>query len=70
VFLVSFYQPFHGPGTGAVTVSIPQGSSGSQVATLLARDGVVSSSFFFGLRASLDGDSGKYRAGSTPSSAT
>ncbi len=62
-FLVSLYQPFHGRGTGAVTVSIPQGSSGSQVASLLARDGVVSSSFFFGLRASLDGDSGKYRAG-------
>ena len=62
-FLLSLYQPFHGSGKGSVTVSIPQGASGSEVASLLARDGVVSSSFFFGLRASLDGDSGKYRAG-------
>jgi uncharacterized YceG family protein len=62
-FLVALYQPFHGSGTGSVTVSIPKGASGSQVASLLAHDGVVSSSFFFGLRASLDGDSAKYRAG-------
>jgi UPF0755 protein len=62
-FLVSLFQPFHGAGNGSVTVSIPQGASGSEVASLLARDGVVSSSFFFGLRASLDGDAGKYRAG-------
>jgi uncharacterized YceG family protein len=62
-FLVSLYQPFHGSGTGSVTVSIPKGATGGQVASLLAHDGVVSSSFFFGLRASLDGDAGKYRAG-------
>jgi len=62
-FLVSLYQPFHGAGSGSVTVTIPNGASGSGVASLLARDGVVSSSFFFGLRASLDGDSSKFRAG-------
>ncbi|MGD0197934.1 MAG: endolytic transglycosylase MltG [Solirubrobacteraceae bacterium] len=62
-FLVSLYQPFHGSGRGSVTVSIPSGASGSQVADLLSRDGVISSSFFFGLRASLDGDSSKFRSG-------
>jgi UPF0755 protein len=62
-FLLSLFQPFQGSGTGTVTVSIPTGASGGTVGTLLANDGVVSSSFFFDLRATLAGDSGKFRAG-------
>ena len=62
-FLVSLFQPFHGGGEGSVTVSIPSGSSAGQIGDLLSRDGVISSSFFFTLRASLDGDRGKLQAG-------
>ncbi len=62
-FLISLYQPFAGGGGASLTVSIPPGSSGSTVGGLLARDGVVSSSFFFDLRSSLAGDSNKFRAG-------
>jgi UPF0755 protein len=62
-FLIELYQPFAGGGGVPVTVSIPPGSTGSSVGKLLADDGVVSSSFFFKLRASLDGDSNKFRAG-------
>jgi uncharacterized YceG family protein len=62
-FLIELYQPFAGGGGVAVTVSIPPGSTGSSVGKLLADDGVVSSSFFFKLRASLAGDSNKFRAG-------
>jgi UPF0755 protein len=62
-FLISLFQPFHGGGGASVTVSIPAGASGGTVGTLLAKDGVVSSSFFFDLRSSLAGDSNKFRAG-------
>jgi uncharacterized YceG family protein len=62
-FLIELYQPFAGGAGTPVTVSIPAGSSGSSVGKLLADDGVVASSFFFKLRASLDGDSNKFRAG-------
>jgi uncharacterized YceG family protein len=62
-FLIELYQPFAGAGGAPLTVSIPAGSSGSSVGKLLASDGVVSSSFFFDLRASLAGDSNKFRAG-------
>ena len=61
--LVELFQPFHGPGHGSVTVTIPRNSSSSQVGDLLAHDGVISSSFFFGLRATLAGDHGDLRAG-------
>jgi uncharacterized YceG family protein len=62
-FLIELFQPFHGGGGASVTVSIPNGASGGTVGTLLAGDGVVSSSFFFDLRASLAGDSNKFKAG-------
>ena len=62
-FLIELFQPFHGGGGASVTLSIPQGASGGTVGTLLAADGVVSSSFFFDLRSSLAGDSNKFRAG-------
>jgi len=62
-FLFSLYQPFHGSGQGSVVVNVPAGSATDAIGTELARDGVISSSFFFGLRATLDGDRGKLRAG-------
>jgi uncharacterized YceG family protein len=62
-FLVSLFQPFHGSGQGSVMVTIPKGVSGSKVADLLEREGVVSSSFFFNLRAILAGKHGDLRSG-------
>ena len=62
-FLISLFQPFTGAGSGRVEVNISRGESPSQIADQLAGDGVVSSSFFFDLRARLDGDRSKYRAG-------
>jgi UPF0755 protein len=60
-FLVSLTQPFAGSGSGRVDVVIPRDASTSQIADLLANDGVISSSFFFEIRAKLGGDS--FRAG-------
>jgi UPF0755 protein len=62
-FLDSLYQPFHGAGQGSLTVNIPAGSSATDIGDLLARDGVVSSSFFFNLRANLDGKRSALKAG-------
>jgi uncharacterized YceG family protein len=62
-FLIELFQPFHGSGTGTLTVSIPAGSTSSQIGDELARDGVVASGFFFNLRAGLDGKRGALRAG-------
>src|SRR5437763_1202446 len=62
-FLVELFQPFQGDGHGSVTVVIPPHSSVGKVGDLLENDGVISSSFFFGLRATLSGDGGDLRAG-------
>jgi UPF0755 protein len=62
-FLIELFQPFHGAGHGSVEVMIPPDSSASQVGSILARDGVVDSGFFFKLRATIDGDRGKLLAG-------
>jgi uncharacterized YceG family protein len=62
-FLVELFQPFAGAGHGSVTVVIPPHSSVSKVGDLLEHDGVISSSFFFQLRATLSGDRGDLRAG-------
>jgi uncharacterized YceG family protein len=62
-FFVSLFQPFHGRGNGVKKVTIPANASTSDVASLLSRDGIIDSSFFFKLRMSLDGDTGKLRAG-------
>jgi UPF0755 protein len=62
-FLVELFQPFAGSGHGRVEVVIPHGSSTSQIGSILARDGVVSSGFFFKLRTGLDGDGGKLLPG-------
>lgn len=62
-FFISLFQPFHGKGSGTEKVVIPARASTSEVASLLSKDGVIGSSFFFKLRMSLDGDTGKLRAG-------
>ena len=62
-FGVELFQPFHGSGHGSVTVTIPPHSSSSNVGDLLERDGVIASSFFFELRATLAGERGQLRSG-------
>jgi UPF0755 protein len=62
-FCIEVFQPFHGSGHGNVTVTIPPRAGAHQVGDLLARDGVVSSGFFFYIRATLAGDRGKLLAG-------
>lgn len=62
-FLVELFQPLHGTGSGSVVVVIPPHSSAGAVGDRLARDGVIDSSFFFQLRATLAGERGALRAG-------
>jgi UPF0755 protein len=62
-FLFELFQPFHGSGKGSVTVTIPGHLTSSQIGNLLARDGVISSGFFFEVRATLAGDRGDLRSG-------
>jgi UPF0755 protein len=62
-FLVALFQPFYSAGHGSVTVTIPAKSGVSQIGDLLEHDGVIASSFFFGLRATLDGDRSKLLSG-------
>jgi uncharacterized YceG family protein len=54
-FLFSLFQPFKGAGHGTVAIDIPRGASSGTIATLLADRGVISSPFFFKLRATLTG---------------
>jgi UPF0755 protein len=62
-FLLSLFQPFAGDGTGKVIVQIPKGSSSSKIGTILARDHVISSGFFFNIRATLEGKRGSLHSG-------
>jgi UPF0755 protein len=62
-FLLSLFQPFIGAAGGKVIVDIPKGSSSSAIGSILARDRVVSSGFFFELRAFLTGKRGELRSG-------
>ncbi len=62
-FLVQLFQPFHGSGHGSVIVRIPPRSTSSQIGDLLERDGVISSAFFFELRATLSGQRSDLRSG-------
>jgi uncharacterized YceG family protein len=62
-FAIELFQPFAGAGSGIVAVSIPPGVSARQIGDLLASRGVVSSGFFFELRASLAGDGPRLRHG-------
>jgi UPF0755 protein len=54
-FLFALFQPFHGDGSGRVVVTVPKGSSVSEVGDLLDEKGVVSSSPLFQLRVTLAG---------------
>ena len=65
-FLVSLFQPFKGDGDGGapVRVTIPPGSSLSQIADRLEQKGVVDNAGFFQLRARLMGHGGDLRPGS------
>jgi UPF0755 protein len=65
-FLVSLFQPFAGSGSGSVIVEIPKGASSSRIGSILARDGVVSSGFFFEVRAFLEGKRGQLHSGRFP----
>jgi peptidoglycan lytic transglycosylase G len=62
-FLVSLFQPFAGSGSGKVIVVIPKGASSSKIGSILAHDGVVSSAFFFDVRATLAGKRGSLHSG-------
>ena len=62
-FLLSLFQPFAGSGTGKVIVQIPKGSSSSKIGTILAHDHVISSGFFFNIRATLEGKRGSLHSG-------
>jgi uncharacterized YceG family protein len=62
-FGFSLFQPFTGGGSGTLYVQIPRGASASQIGDLLERRGVISSSFFFDLRARLEGKRDKLKAG-------
>lgn len=62
-FLLSLFQPFAGTGKGSVIVDIPKGSSSGKIGTILAREGVVSSGFFFEARALVEGKRGELHSG-------
>ncbi len=54
-FLNSLFQPFHGDGSGKVQVTIPKGSSVSEVGDLLSEEGVIDNSTLFQVRVTLAG---------------
>ena len=62
-FAIELFQPFTGSGTGNVTVVIARGADTGQIGDELVAHHVVSSSFFFKLRAELDGDGAKFHSG-------
>jgi UPF0755 protein len=62
-FLVQLFQPFHSSGHARVTVTIPRDAGASTIGKILEHDGVISSAFFFELRATLAGDRGDLRSG-------
>jgi uncharacterized YceG family protein len=57
------FQPFHGSGTGAVRVRIPAGSTVSQIGDILERAGVIDSSTYFGVNATLTFRRGRLHPG-------
>ena len=63
-FANSLLQPFKGDGGKTVRVTIPQGSSLSEIADRLEQSGVIEDAGFFQLRARINGDSGNLRPGS------
>ncbi len=65
-FLLSLFQPLKGDGSGDVVVTIPSGSSTSEIADILEQKGVISSAFFFRARTSLSGSGADFKAGDIP----
>jgi UPF0755 protein len=57
------FQPFHGDATGSVRVKVPAGADAGQIGDLLAAKGVVDSSTFFVLNATVTGRRGGMRPG-------
>jgi uncharacterized YceG family protein len=53
--LNSLFQPFHGDGSGQVQVTVPKGSSVSEVGDLLADKDVIANSTLFQVRVTLAG---------------
>jgi len=53
--LFALFQPFHGDGSGRAQVTIPKGSSVSEVGDLLGEKGVIDSSILFQVRVTLAG---------------
>ncbi|MEX2105539.1 MAG: endolytic transglycosylase MltG [Solirubrobacterales bacterium] len=62
-FLFSLFQPFHGDGSGKVQVTIPKGSSVSEVGDLLGEKDVIDSSTLFQIRVTLAGKRSSLYAG-------
>src|SRR3954468_1012602 len=60
----STFQPFHGSGSGGVRVVIPPGTDAAQIGDRLERAGVIDSSFFFLVNATLTMRRGDLRDGS------
>ena len=54
-FLGALFQPFHGDGSGKVQVTVPKGSSVSEVGDLLSDRDVIDSSTLFQVRVTLAG---------------
>ncbi len=62
-FLYSLFQPFDGDGSGRVQVTIPKGSSVSEVGDLLGDRGVIDDSTLFQIRVTLAGKRSELYAG-------
>jgi uncharacterized YceG family protein len=62
-FLLSLYQPGKGAGGARVTVTVPRGGSVGGIADRLDKSGVISSKFFFKLRARLSGHTSDLKPG-------
>jgi UPF0755 protein len=63
-FINSTFQPFHGSGSGGVRVVIPPGTDAANIGDRLERAGVIDSSFFFLVNATLTLRRGDLRDGS------
>jgi uncharacterized YceG family protein len=63
-FVNGIFQPFGGgEGSGRVVVRIPEGAGAGEIADLLEERGVISSAFFFGLRAQVSGERSNLKSG-------
>jgi uncharacterized YceG family protein len=62
-FINRTFQPFHGSGSGGVAVVIPHGADAKQIGDKLEQAGVIDSSFFFQVNATLTMRRGDLRDG-------